>query len=333
MLSAATDNTRIDFTLPSDNALRRIIVDPDIKPVGVWLGNKHIEQVATYIKSAKAEHAFVTPSNLTTTHQCSTSIGISDIWSNFTFTHVGDARNQASLGEASRSGSESAEKLDPLPVSHYMTETESHFIEQWAGHVVEAADPNETIPDMPISGEEQNRFGRTRRVKVAEDDEDEEDDEPSTPVQLPFATPRTINDALNLHFNAQKAKVGRTRIKKTDKDEEEDEEQDESQDKAPVNNSEAHDTWTYPPAAKSTGFGYSHMQSNKKPGRQRVVKEDSDDEDEDNDSDRPLRVKEHISPVDKASMNPVGTNLDSPDNTSDTSNGWNVTIAPEISHG
>jgi hypothetical protein len=284
MLNTTTDNTRIDFTIPSDNALRRIIVDPDVKSVGVWLGNKRIEQLATYVKGAKAEQAFSTPNNLTTISQLSPNVELSSIWSDFTFGKVGDANNQAKLGEVSGFGK--VEKLDPLPVSHYMTETESHMIEQWAGRVVEIADPNEVTPDTPIEVEGPRRVGRTRKVKQEEDDEDEEDVDQDPPVPVPAMPPKSMNDALNSQFNAQKAKVGRTRIKKIDEDEEEEE----IRDSVSISDAEEHNTWTYPPPSKSTGFGFHGMRFSKRPGRQRLVKVDSDEEDEGNTSAWPRDV-------------------------------------------
>ena len=345
MLYAATDHTRIDFTIPSDNALRRIIVDPDVKPVGTWLGNKHIEQLSTYIKGAKADQAFITPPNLTTTTSCSVSIATSSVWSDFTFTQIGNVGNQASSGDVS--GFDRAEKLDPLPVSHYMTETESHMIEQWAGHVVEAANPNEPIPTTPIL-EGQKRVGRTRVVKQVEDDEDE-DTEPDVPLAIPSLTPQSMNDALNSHFNAQRAKVGRRRVKRIDEDEDEDDE--ELQDNTLTNNAEQQDSWTYPPLPQPKGFGYSSMPSKRRLGRQRVVKVDSDDEIEDNGStwashkeqqsrnDNKSTIKSsHVSPDEAAIIDGWGETV-CPQMSggwaenvhSEVSNGWDDTVYPEIS--
>lgn len=345
MLYAATDHTRIDFTIPSDNALRRIIVDPDVKPVGTWLGNKHIEQLSTYIKGAKADQAFITPPNLTTTTSCSVSIATSSVWSDFVFMQIGDVGNQASLGD--ESGFDRAEKLDPLPASHYMTETESHMIEQWAGHVVEAADPNEPIPTTPVL-EEPKRVGRTRVVKQVEDDEDE-DTEQDVPLAIPSLAPQSMNDALNSHFNAQKAKVGRIRVKRIDEDEDEDDE--ELQDNTLTNNAEQQDSWTYPPLPESKGFGYSSMPLKRRSGRQRVVKVDSDDEIEDNGStwasrqaqqsrkdDKSAIKSSHVSPDEAAIINGWGETVYPQmsggwvDNVhSEVSNGWDDTVYPDIS--
>jgi hypothetical protein len=280
MLFTATDNTRIDFTLPSDTALRRIIVDPDVKSVGVWLGNKCIEQLATYIKGARVEQAFSTPNNLTNTLQCSPNVESSSIWSDFNFSQVGDAGNWAQVGVAS--GFPKIEKLDPLPISHYMTETESHMIEQWAGHVVESLDPNTIIPDSPIEGDGQKKPGRSRRIKIVDDDEEEEDDdEQSLPVPLPVNTSNSMNDALNSQFNAQKVKFGRTRVLRID-EEEEDEDDEDFGDKVSSGGAEERNTRTYPPLADSNAYPSRSMPSMRKHGRQRMVKVDSDDGEEEN---------------------------------------------------
>ncbi len=325
MLYAATDHTRIDFTIPSDSALRRIIVDPDVKPVGIWLGNKHIEQLSTYIKGAKIEHAFNTPANLTTTTSCSVSIATSSVWSEFTFPQIGDVCNQASLGEVS--GFDKAEKLDPLPVSHYMTETESHMIEQWAGHVVEAADPNEIIPTTPVL-EEQKRVGRTRVVKQVEDDEDE-DTEPDAPLAKPCLTSKSMNDALNSHFNAQKARVGRTRIKRIEEDEDEEEEDEELQNNALTNGAEKRDSWTYPPLPESKRFGSFGMPSKRRSGRQRVVKVDSDDEIEDDGSSWDARKEQQSRKNDKFTTKSAHISSEE----ASIINGWGETVSPQISGG
>lgn len=261
--------------------------------MGLWLGNKHIEQLATYIKGAKVEQAFTTPNNLTTISPCSTTVQPSNIWSDFIFAQVGDAENEARMGEMS--GMEKIEKLDPLPVSHYMTQSESHMIEQWAGHVVETADPNAIISDTPGDGEGQKKVGRIRKVKQEEEeegDEDEDEDEDDygkvqsaaiqsqlPPVQaqpspISWTAPKSLNDALNLQLNAQKARVGRTRILKIDEDEEEEE----SHASSSIRDAEEHNSWTYPPVAKSNGFGFPSTAPKKKAGRQRMLKVESDEE-------------------------------------------------------
>lgn len=241
--------------------------------MGVWLGNKHIEQLATYIKGAKAEQAFITPNNLTTISPCSATVQPSNIWSDFTFAQIGDAKNEAQMGKMS--GMEKIAKLDPLPVSHYMTQSESHMIEQWAGDVVETADPNTIIPDTPGDVEGQKKVGRIRKVKQEEDeDEDEEDDDSihSTPMQgqlppvqfqppsIPWTAPKSLNTALNLQLNAQKARVGRTRILKIDEDDDEEE----SLANSSTRDAEEHNSWTYPPVAKSKGFGFPSATPKKK---------------------------------------------------------------------
>ena len=325
MLYTATDNTRIDFTIPSDSALRRIIVDPDVKPVGVWLGNKQIEQLATYTKGAKAEQAFVTPNNLTTILQCSPSVETSTIWSDFIFTRVGDAINQASIGEELGCGR--PEKLDPLPVSHYMTEMESHIIEAWAGNVAETADPNQIIPDAPINGEGQQRVGRTRRKKDEEDDDDDEDeDEQDTAVPISLSAPKSMNYALNSQLKAQKAKSGRTRIKRIDEDEGEEE----ILGNGSASDAEVHNSWTYPPLPESKGFGYRSAPSRNRPGRQRIVKVDSDDEVEAHDPAWPTREQNWSINEDESSVIRVPTSLDEGE-MSKQSNGWDDTVYPEIS--
>ncbi len=321
MLYTATDNTRIDFTIPSDSALRRIIVDPDLKSVGVWLGNKQIEQLATYIKGAKVEQAFATPSNLTTVLQCSSSIETSSIWSDFTFAQVGDSKNQAQVGKLS--GFEKVEKLDPLPVSYYMTDTESHMIEQWAGRVVETADPNEIIPDSPVDSEGQRKVGRTRRVKRVEDEEDEEDVDQDPPVVVPLTARRSMNDALNSQFNAERAKVGRTRIKKIDEDEEEDEFGDDQS----IGDTQEDITWTYPPVAEPNGRRPPSMPLRKRQGRQRMVKVDSDEEAEDNGFASSVRDEPQSLEWGYSSPIPPSTNLDR----DEVSSLWDETVYPGIS--
>jgi hypothetical protein len=320
MLYIATENTRIDFTIPSDSALRRIIVDPDVKPVGVWLGNKRIEQVATYIKGAKAEQAFFTPNNLTMVHRCSASIGMSAIWSDFAFKQVGDPSNQAPLGEALKY--QSLEKLDPLPVSHYMSETESHLIEQWAGRVVETADPNEILPEAPVAVEGRKKIGRTRNIKPAEDndeDNDEDDDDQEITLPAPLSVPTLLNDALNSQFDAQKARIGRTRIKKIDVDEEEDE----SEDSLPANNSEDQTVWTYPPLASPNNVRSHRMPSGKTLGRQRVIKVDSDDDIEDNDFSSPVRERQSWD----SDRSPV---IHNPLDQTEMSTAWDESVYPQI---
>lgn len=339
MLYTASDSTRIDFTIPSDSALRRIIVDPDVKSVGVWLGNKRIEQLASYIKGAKAEQAFVTPTNLTAALQCSSSVETSSIWSDFTFAQVGDATNKAALGDASRH--HKVEKLDPLPISHYMTETESQMIEQWAGRVVETANPNGLIPEAPLEGEEQKKVGRTRRVKKVEDEEEEEEDEEDPPLPILTTASKTMNDALNSQFNARRARVGRMRVKRI---EEEDEDEDNPGLDRSLSNVEKPDTWIYPPLAELDAGASRFMPSRKKPGRRRMVKKESDDEVEDNDTATSLQEEHRLRKRDNAFAEvPPPSNLDTseilddwadpvyPQESADTSNDWDVTVYPSIS--
>lgn len=324
MLFTATDNTRIDFTLPSDTALRRIIVDPDVKSVGIWLGNKCIEQLATYIKGAKVEQAFSTPDNLTTTVKYSSSIEPSTIWSDFSFPQVGEVANQARPGQPT--GFHKIEKLDPLPISHYMTETESHMIEQWAGHVVEAVDPNTILPDAPVDGVGQEKVGRTRVIKREENDgEDDEDDEEDVSVNLPTQAPHLMNDALNSQFNAQKARFGRVRVMKLEEDEDEDEgEGDEEPVVGKVSGDSAREkrTWTYPPLPDSNTYSHRNMLSRKKPGRQRMVKVDSEDEDEDRGWGSPVRgnQQQEQPPIDWNDASAMPT-LETRTNV-ENSNGW-----------
>ena len=333
MLYTATDNTRIDFTLPSDTALRRIIVDPDVKPVEVWLGNKCIEQLATYIKGAKAEQAFSTPDNLTATIKCSASVEPSTIWSDFSFPQVGDVVNQARSGKPT--GFPKIEKLDPLPLSHYMTETESHKIEQWVGHVVESVDPNTILPDAPVDGEGQKKIGRTRRIKKEEDDEDddEEEDEEDVPLSVPTQALHSMNEALNSQFNAQKARFGRARVMKMDEDEDEDEGEEENfRDSVPSDSTRKKHTWTYPPLQDSNVYPSRSMPSRKKPGRQRIVKLDSDDEDEDKgwaSSIRGNQQQEQRS-ADWNDASSAMPTLETRDKV-EISNDWDDTIYPEIS--
>lgn len=328
MLYTATDSTRIDFTVPSDRALHRIIVDPDVKSVEVWLGNKRIEQLATYIKGAKAEKAFTTPSNLTTSLQCSANIEASSIWSDFVFNQVGNVGNQAPAGIPSTFGK--IEKLDPLPVSHYMSERESHMIEQWAGHVVEATQPNDIVPDTPVDDEGPKKVGRSRRVKKEDDDEDEgNDDRQDLFSPVPLAEPRSMSDALNLQYNAQKAKVGRTRIKKIEEDDEEVESEDGFQDRVSVRDTQqSEDTWTYTPLPGKNNFRSPKTPSGNRPGTLRQVREDSDDEVEGNGMTSPIPDPDEPFGWDQASpwvSSPVQVEQ------AEISNDWDAGIYPQMS--